>query len=196
MSKFLRRSPLLLLILLFAIQAPAATYDIDKGHSSIGFKIRHMVVSKVAGSFGEFEGSFEFEEGKPDAWSIKASIDAGSIDTASEKRDQHLLGSDFLDAEKFPTLEFSSKRVEKSGDDYVIIGDFTLHGVTKELKLDLEYHGSIQDPWGNQRAGFTATTTLNRQDYGLSWSKALESGGLVVGDEVEVTLEIEGILRK
>ncbi len=194
-----RESLLILGVLILAL-APivqAATYELDTSHSSVGFTIRHMVISKVKGEFDRFEGSFEFELDKPEAWSVEASVDANSINTKNEKRDEHLRSDDFLNVAEFPTLSFRSIRVEQhKGGALSLHGELTLHGVTRPVVFALEFNGVIDDPWGNRRAGFSASTTIDRKDYGLTWSKALETGGLVVGDEVEINIEVEGVKKK
>ena len=188
--------PLLILtlaVMAAAVPAAADQYAIDTAHSSVGFEIRHLAISKTRGTFGALEGTFEFVEGKPGEWSVEAVIQAASISTDNEDRDKHLKSPDFLDVEKFPTLTFKSKAVEmESENEGVLRGELTLHGVTRVVELDLEFLGTVTDPWGNEKAGFSATTKINRKDYGLTWNKALETGGLVVGDEVKITLEIEG----
>lgn len=182
-----------LLVLGAAGLAEAATYTIDTAHSSVGFVARHMVVSKVRGHFGSFEGSFEFSEGKPETWSAQATIQTASVSTGNEKRDGHLKSPDFFAAEEFPTLSFQSKSVEKQGEHYLLRGEFTMRGVTKPIVLTLEYFGSVKDPWGNDRAGFSARGKVNRKDFGLNWNNLLETGGAVVSDEIEIEIEVEGI---
>lgn len=181
------------LALFAAVPAAADTYDIDTAHSSVAFEVRHLAISKTRGAFGDFAGSFDFTAGDPAAWSCEATIQAASIDTGNEDRDDHLRSADFFDVENFPTLTFVSKAVEMAGGtEGVLRGELTLHGVTRVVELDLEFLGAVTDPWGNEKAGFTASTTINRKDFGLTWSKTLETGGLVVGDEVKITLDIEG----
>jgi len=190
------RIPLLLLtvaVMLVAVPAVADQYAIDAVHSSIGFEIRHLAISKTRGTFGEFEGTFDFVPGKPGDWIVEAVIQAASINTDNEDRDNHLRSEDFLEVAKFPTLTFKSKAVEmESETEGVLRGELTLHGVTQVVEMDLEFLGAATDPWGNEKAGFTATTKINRKDFGLTWSKTMETGGLVVGEEVKITLDIEG----
>ena len=186
-----------LLVLAFSALAQAGTYSIDPAHSSVSFLARHMVVTKVRGHFDTFEGSVQFEEGKPESWRVTATIDANSVNTGVEKRDGHLRSPDFLDVAKYPEISFKSTGVSThKGGGWVLNGDLTLHGVTKPISLDLEYNGSIQDPYGNTRAGFTATGALSRKDYGLTWNNLLETGGAVVSDEIQIEIEVEGILQK
>lgn len=185
------------ILVALALAAPvrAATYEIDAGHSSVGFRIKHLV-GKVSGRFQKFEGTFDYVPGKPGAWKATASIDAASIDTSNPKRDEHLRGADFFDAEKCPKLRFASKSatVGKGGKGK-LTGDLTLHCATKPVTLDLEVNGPAPDPWGNERAGATATGKLNRKDFGMTWNKTLDKGGLMIGDEVEIQIEIEGVAK-
>ena len=179
--------------LLVAPSAWAATYRIDPAHTTVGFKIRHLF-SNVRGTFNTFDGTVEYEPGKPETWKAEATIQAGSIDTAVEKRDAHLRSPDFFDVEKFPTITFRSTEVTDATDTGAKLhGVLSIHGVEKPVVLDVAVHGVGKDPWGNVRAGFTGTTTINRKDFGLAWNQTLETGQLLVGEEVEITLEIEGI---
>jgi len=182
----------MLLLAVFAIGANADTWNFDVAHSSVGFSTKHMVVSKVTGNFTKFEGSVEFDGENLVQGSVEVTIDVSSVDTNNEKRDDHLKTSEFLDAENYPQMTFKSKKVVSGGDnEFQIIGDLTLRGVTKEVTLESEFNGTVQDPWGGTRAGFSAETTINRQDFGVSFHKALETGGLVVSDKVKINLEIE-----
>ncbi|MBI4179501.1 polyisoprenoid-binding protein [bacterium] len=175
--------------------ALADTYVIDAAHSSVTFKVRHMMVSKVRGSFDRFEGWFTYDpEAVPATWRSAAVIDAASINTANERRDAHLRSPDFFEVDTYPTLKFAGTGVEKSEDGAMaLVGDLTLHGVTKPVRLDLELGGTVVDPGGKTRAGFTAAGEINRKDFGIVWSKSIETGGLVVGEEVEIQIEVEGI---
>jgi len=190
-------STLGLAALLLAAPVLADSYVIDPGHSSVGFEVRHLAISKTRGRFHDFAGRFEFTPGTPQTWSVEATIQAASIDTDNEDRDRHLRSPEFLDVERFPTLAFRSTAVEmENGTEGILRGELTLYGVTRVVELDLEFLGAVTDPYGNERAGFTATTEIDRKDYGLTWSKTVETGGLVVGDEVRITLEIEGTKEK
>ncbi len=183
------------LLTAFALPASAATYTIDPDHSAVTFKIRHLF-SKVTGSFNQFEGTIEYEPGQPETWNTQAVIQAASIDTNVEKRDNHLRSKDFFDVETFPAIAFKSAKVDDAaGQSAKLHGDLTIHGVTKPVVLDLAIHGVGDDPWGNTRAGFTATVTINRNDFGIDWNQPVV-GGLMLGDEVEITLEVEGLLKK
>ena len=178
---------------LWAAPVWATDYQIDKDHSTIGFKIRHLF-SNVQGRFTEYTGRFVYVPGQPGQWQAEATIQAASIDTGVEKRDEHLRSGDFFDAAAYPTLAFKSTGVtDVTADRAKLQGLLTLHGVEKAVVLDVAIHGEGPDPWGHRRSGFTATTTINRKDFGLTWNKALETGQLLVGEEVEITLEIEGV---
>ncbi|MBI3543102.1 MAG: YceI family protein [Deltaproteobacteria bacterium] len=173
-----------------------ADFEVDPGHSRVGFKVRHLV-SKTSGEFRDFGGRLVFDDKKPDGGKVDFTIKAASINTNEPKRDEHLKSPDFFDVKKFPTLSFTSKKlVPGSEGKYKLEGDLTIHGVTKPVTFDVDYHGVQKDPWGGTRAGFTATTKVNRRDYGLTWNKALETGGLLVGEDVEIELEIEALQKK
>ncbi len=171
----------------------AAMWDIDPAHTSAQFAVRHLMVSTVRGEFGKVSGTVNLDEQDPSKSSLEATIDTASINTRVEKRDQHLKSPDFLDVTKYPTMTFKSKKIEKVSDaKFKVTGDLTLHGVTKEVVLDVE--GSpkaFKDPSGNLRVGGVATTKINRQDFSVQWNKALETGGVVAGDEVAITIDVE-----
>jgi polyisoprenoid-binding protein YceI len=183
----------LALTALSAVGAQAATYAIDAAHSSVNFKVRHMMVSKVNGSFTGFDGTIEFDAAAPAGGSVVAEIDVATVDTNDEKRDEHLASADFFDVATFPKMTFRSTGLKADGDAWLLAGDLTLHGVTRPVELALEFNGEITDPWGGVRAGFTAEGAIKRSDFGMTWNKAMDKGGLVVGDEVAVSLEIEAI---
>ena len=174
----------------------ADKYVIDKSHSSVLFSVRHMVISKVKGAFGEYAGTILYDADDITKSSADVTFKVASINTKDEKRDEHLRSPDFFDAANHPEITFKSKRVEKSGDETVLVGDLTMHGVTKEISMPFEITGVITDQWGNTRMGASAKLKLNRQDYGVSWSKKLDNGGLVVGDDVEIEIDIEAIKEK
>jgi polyisoprenoid-binding protein YceI len=182
--------------LLTAAAATAATYTIDAAHSSVGFKVRHMMVSKVTGSFGEFSGTFDYVEGQPGQWTAAATIKTASVNTNDAKRDGHLRNADFFDAENYPEIAFVSTGVSKKGDGWMLTGDLTMHGVTKPVELELEFNGAITDPWGNDRVGFSAKGALDRRDFGITYNTVLDKGGVAVSNEVELMLEIEAIANK
>ena len=194
-----RKLAVITLAFLVASVAPAlaAEYSVDASHSGIGFQIKHMTISKVNGSFGEFAGTFSFTEGDPASWQVSATIQIASIDTGNKDRDEHLLKEDFFDVAKYPTMEFKSTGVKMTSEsEGVLQGELTMHGVTKTVELELEYNGSVVDPWGNERAGFSATGKINRKEWGLSYNSVMEAGGLTLGEDVKITLDIEGIKAK
>jgi polyisoprenoid-binding protein YceI len=171
----------------------AATWDVDKVHSSVGFSVRHMMVSTVRGEFTSYQATAEFDPTDPPKLSVEATIDAASISTRNDARDKHLRSADFFDVEKFPQITFkSTKAVRVAEGKYRVTGDLTIHGITKEITLEGEgFSNTIKDSGGNIRTGATATATISRKDFGLLWNAALEAGGVVVGDEVTIDLEIE-----
>src|SRR5690349_24266749 len=151
------------------------TWNIDTSHSGVHFTVRHMVVSKVRGAFSRWQGTLQFDAEHPEASKVSVQIEAASIDTREEKRDAHLRSADFFDVEKHPTLSFESTKVEKAGASrYSVTGNLTIHGITREVVLDTESLGIGKDPWGNDRIGFEASTSVNRKDFGLTWNQALE----------------------
>lgn len=171
-----------------------ATWNFDPAHSEITFKVRHMMFSKVTGSFKAWTGTFDFDPDAPESSSTEAKIDVASIDTGNEDRDNHLRSGDFFDTENHPQITFQSTSFEKIGNGKLKLhGELTIHGTTEAISLDVDYHGKAVDPWGNLRVGFTATTTLNRKDFGLTWNQALEAGGVLVGEKVDVELNIQAI---
>lgn len=177
-------------------QAETARYVVDPDHSIVEFKVAHMVISKTTGHFKEYSGFIDMDPEAGTVNTIEATIKTASVTTNQEKRDAHLRNPDFFDVEKYPTMTYKMKSYSKAGDGYSAIGDLTLHGVTKEVTLTGNFNGVTKDPWGNTRAGFTAEGKLNRKDFGMVWNKALDSGGLVVGDEVWIKLDIECIKAK
>lgn len=178
--------------------AQAATWTIDPEHSNIGFKVRHLMVSNVKGHFDKFTGTVDINEKDITKSKVDVSIDTASINTNVQKRDEHLRSADFFDVSKYPSMTFVSKKVAKAGKGKLkVTGDLTLHGVTKEVVLDVEGPAKeSKDPWGNIRSGAVASTKINRKDFGLTWNAALETGGVVVGDEVTINLEVELIKGK
>ncbi|MFI5347223.1 MAG: YceI family protein [Elusimicrobiota bacterium] len=176
--------------------ARATEYEIDPAHTQVGFKAKH-VTGKVPGRFTKFAGTFSYDPKNPKAWKAEAVIDAASINTDNDKRDGHLKSPDFFDVAKYPEITFKSTKVTDVKKDHAKLhGDLTMHGVTKAVVLDLEIGGVDKDPWGNENAGFTATTTVNRKDFGIVWNKVLDSGGVLVGENVEITLEVSGTAKK
>lgn len=178
-------------------RAEVKEYVIDQDHSAVIFKVKHLAISNVTGRFDLFEGSYSFDSENIENSTVETTINASSINTNEQDRDDHLKSDDFLDVEKFPNITFKSKEIKKvEGKDFEIIGDLTIHGVTKEITLDAVYEGSVTDPRGNERTAFVADGKISRKDFGMTWNKALELGGVVVGDEVRITLEIQGIRKK
>lgn len=179
-------------------QAPAVkpgitTWNIDPAHSNAQFSVRHMMISNVKGEFTKVSGKAQFDQHNPSAgFSVEATIDVSTINTREPDRDKHLKSPDFFDAEKYPTITFKSKRAQKSSDGLKLTGDLTIHGVTREVTLDVEGPTPpTKDPWGNARIGASATTKINRKDFGLTWNQALETGGILVGDEIKITIDVE-----
>ena len=189
----------LTLVLLAALAAPAfaqSSWEIDPAHSNVQFGVRHMMISTVHGKFTKFTATATGDEKDAAHAGVQASIDAASIDTGDEKRDAHLKTADFFDAEKFPTITFKSTKVEAASDRrYKLHGDLTMHGVTKPVVLDVEATSEVKGMRGETRAGARATTKVNRKDFGISWSKSMDGGGVVVGDEVEVTIDVEAVKK-
>jgi polyisoprenoid-binding protein YceI len=170
-------------------------WDVDVGHSAIHFWVRHLVISKVHGRFAKWSGTIELDPQDLTRSSVEVKIDAASIDTQVADRDTHLRSPDFLDVAKYPELSFRSRKIEKAGEGYRVTGDLTLHGVTRQVVLDAEFNGTAKDPWGNERSAFAAKTSLDRRDYGLTWNAALEAGGVLVGEKVEISLEVEAVKK-
>ncbi|MCX5794449.1 MAG: YceI family protein [Elusimicrobia bacterium] len=193
----MRKSIWLVTLALGASWAGAAeVYDIDPAHSTVGFKIKHLGITTVPGKFAKFKGTVTLDKHESAAARVEAVIDAASIDTGIEARDKHLKSPDFFDVGKYPELKFVSTRISKmKGDKFVMEGELTMHGVTKPVKLDAVFGGEVNDPWGGHRAACSATGSLNRKDFGLAWNKVMEAGGLMVGEQVQLAIEVEGILR-
>jgi polyisoprenoid-binding protein YceI len=167
-------------------------YTIDPSHSSAEFSVRHLMITNVKGRFGKLAGTVELDTEHPETSVVDVTIDATSIDTREEKRDAHLRSPDFFDVERFPELRFQSSRIEKTGSDrYRVLGNLTIRDVTREVTLDAEYAGRGTDPWGNERVAFAAKTTIDRKDFGLGWNQVLEAGGVLVGDRVEIELDVQ-----
>lgn len=174
----------------------AAAYRVDPDHTTISFKIRHLF-SWVQGTFNEFEGTLEYGPGDPGVWSAAGTIQAASIDTRVAMRDKHLRSADFFDVEKFPTLSFKTAKIENATDTHATVsGLLTVHGVEQPVVLEVDIFPVVKDPWGNVTAGFSADATINRKDFGLTWNQTLETGGVLVGDEVQITLDISAIQQE
>jgi len=187
---------LVLLAAIFLVPSSsfAANYKVDPAHSKIGFKVKHLGISYVGGAFNNYDAEFTFDPNKIEQANAKASIKVKSVDTDNKKRDDHLRSPDFFDAKDHPVMSFVSKEIKNvNGKNFTVVGDLTMNGITLPVTLDAVYKGTVTDPWGNEKAAFTAETTINRKDFGLKWNKLLETGGLVVGEEVLVSLDIQGV---
>lgn len=169
-------------------------YNIDTSHSLIEFSVKHMMVTTVKGRFTQFQGDIEIDEANPANSKVDVTIDTASVTTGDANRDGHLRGADFFEPEKYPTITFTSKQVEsKGGENYRVTGDLTLHGVTREIAFDFTREGVTKSMQGAQLQAFSAALTISRKDFGLEWNVALESGGLLVSDQVKISLEIEAV---
>jgi len=193
-----------LLLLLLALLGPwsnlaraeTVRWNVDPDHSTIEFRVAHMVVSKTTGHFMDYQGFIDMDADAGTVKTIEATIKTTSVNTKHEKRDAHLRNADFFDVDKYPTMTYRLKSYKKTADGYEAVGELTLRGVTKDITLTGNFNGVAKDPWGNLRAGFNAEGKLNRKDFGMVWSKTLDGGGLVVGDDVLLKLDIECIKAK
>lgn len=178
-----------------ASPATITTWNIDPAHSAAEFKVKHMMISNVKGTFGGLKGSLTLNQDNPNLSSVSASIDVNTISTCDAQRDGHLKSSDFFDAAKFPEMTFHSASVKKVSDgEYQVTGNLTIHGVSRQVTFAVEGPGApAKDPWGNTRIGLSATAKINRKDYGLTWNSALETGGVLLGEEVTLTLDVQFI---
>jgi polyisoprenoid-binding protein YceI len=173
------------------------TWNIDTTHSTVGFTVRHLVITKVHGQFGTWSGQLLIDDEDLSRSSVKVEIDLASVDTKEAKRDAHLRSADFFDVDHHPKMTFASKRVVvEDGEIAQVIGDLTIRGTTHEVTLKVEESGRAKDPWGGERVAFSARTRINRADYGLTWNMALEAGGFVVGDKVDIQLDLEAVLAQ
>lgn len=192
-----KRITLTVLAAAIALPLAAGEFSIDTAHSSVGFKVAHMVVSKTRGSFQDFGGTIRLDHNDITNSSVEVTIETSSIYTANEDRDNHLKSPDFFDVEHNPTITFKSGKIKKNGSGYIAIGNLTIKGNTRLVELPFEVNGPITDPWGNQRIGIEIEPiTIDRQEFGLIWSKTIEAGGLMVGDEVTIELEVEAVQAK
>jgi polyisoprenoid-binding protein YceI len=189
-----------LMILTAALAATtvwAETYTIDGSHSSANFGVKHLMVSTVRGHFSKVAGTADWNDKNLGASKLEATIEVATVDTRDVKRDEHLKSADFFDAAKFPTMTFKSTKFEKKGGTLLIVGDLTIKGVTKPVTLTVEGPTApVKDPWGNERIGASATTKINRKDFGINWNRNMDAGGVVVGDEVSITLDVELVKKK
>jgi polyisoprenoid-binding protein YceI len=176
------------------------TWKLDPVHSQVEFAVKHMMFTTVRGRFTDLEGEITFDPAEPDKAAVEVEIDAASIDTRAADRDKHLRSADFLNVEDEPKLVFRSRRVDGSpseaGDGFKVVGDLTIRGTTREVVLDASFGGTGTDPWGGTRAGFSADTKIDRRDFGLTWNQALETGGVLVGNEVKIHLEAQAVLQE
>lgn len=170
----------------------AGTWTLDPAHSQVSFRVRHLMAAKVRGSFGKFAGSIEAGDSLETS-SVSVTIEAASIDTGVSDRDAHLRSGDFLDVENFETISFSSSEVRETSSGFEVDGELTIRGVTRPVTLEAEFSGVVADPWGNGKAIFSATTKINREDWGLTWNAALETGGVLVGKEVTIEVEAQAV---
>lgn len=172
-------------------------WEIDPAHSEIEFSVKHMMITRVRGRFGSFDGTLDVDLDSPEASYVEGTIDVDSINTGEEDRDNHLRSDDFFDVANYPTMDFESTRIEQISDDhYKVYGDLTIRDETREIEWDVVYEGQGQDPWGNLRLGFTAETSISRGDFGLNWNVALETGGWLVGDKIDVTASIQAVQQQ
>jgi polyisoprenoid-binding protein YceI len=182
----------------FALSALAAVpsfaaevYNVDPSHSEVSFQVRHLVTN-VRGRFNDFKGTIHLDPANLEKSSVQFRVKAASIDTANEDRDKHLRAEDFFHAEKYPEITFKSTSIKKTDNNtYAVTGDFTMRGVTKRITLPVTYLGTARDPWGNDKAGFETATTLDRKDYGIVWNAAVDNGGVILGDEVKIAINLE-----
>ena len=171
-----------------------STWAIDPAHTDVGFAVKHLMISTVRGRFGSVRGTIRLDEADLAGSSVEVEIDAASIDTRQEQRDAHLRSADFFDVEQFPLITFRSRAVEAAGEGrFKVAGALTMHGVTREVVLDATDEGRGVDPWGNQKAAFTAEARIDRRDFGLGWNQALETGGVLVANEIRITLDVQAV---
>ena len=178
-----------------AVLPATQAYSIDPAHTTAEFVVRHMMISKVRGRFAALKGGLELPADGNVPTAVQVTVDASSIDTREQQRDAHLRSADFFDVERFPDLSFVSSRITGDENAFKIEGTLTIHGVSREITLDADFQGRATDPWGNRRIGYEAHTTISRKDFGLAWNQALETGGLLVGDEVRIELNVEAIAQ-
>ena len=180
-----------------ATPAQRTTWNIDPAHTLVEFAAKHMMITTVKGRFADVRGTITIDEAQPDRSSVEATLDAKSLDTRSEDRDKHLRSADFLDVEKFPVVTFKSRRIagasNQQGKSFKVTGDLTIHGVTREVTLDTTYEGRGRDPWGGERVSFSADTKIDRRDFGLTWNAALETGGVLVSNDIKIHVEVQAV---
>jgi polyisoprenoid-binding protein YceI len=178
-------------------QTQVSRWQLDPAHTQVEFRAKHMMITTVRGRFADTSGTITVEEENPENSSVEVRIDARSIDTRVEDRDTHLRSADFLNVEKYPEITFRSKRIEgahaEPGDEFLVVGDLTIRGETKEVELTATYEGQGKDPWGGTRAGFTGSTKIDRRDWGLTWNQALETGGILVSNDITIELQVQAV---
>lgn len=170
-----------------------SAWSIDPAHTTVEFSVKHLMISTVRGHFGAVTGTIVLDEQNPAASTVTAEIDVTSVNTRQEQRDAHLRSADFFDVENFPSIKFQSTRIERDGDHFDVYGQLTIRDVTREVVLHTSDEGRGGDPWGGQRAAFSATTRIDRRDFGLTWNQALETGGVVVGNDIKISLEVQAV---
>lgn len=176
------------------VKPQTSTWAIDKTHSNVDFQVKHLMISTVRGHFRDFDATLYIDEDQPENSRVTASIDVASIDTNAQDRDAHLRSDDFFNSDDYPKITFESTKVERlDGEEFRVTGDLTIRDVTKTVVLDGEYHGRIEDPWGNERVAFEANTQISREEFNVRWNQAIETGGVVVGDRVKIHLYIEAV---
>lgn len=191
-NSFFAKSAIALVLGMFVTVGQADVWEVDGSHSNVGFTIKHMMVSKVKGTFKDFKGAFNIDEKDMGKSTAETTVETTSINTDNGDRDKHLRSADFFDVAKFPKMTFKSKKWEGESKDAKLKGELTLHGVTKEVTLNVtELTAAVKDPFGGTRRGLSANTKLNRKDFGLIWNKSMDAGGLVLGEDVDVTIELE-----
>jgi polyisoprenoid-binding protein YceI len=196
-GRFISIFALAILTLIPASSAFAADkYMIDASHTSTDFSVKHMVIANVKGGFADISGVIMYDEKDVSKSSVEVTIKTASINTNNEKRDDHLRSADFFDVEKHPDITFKSKSVNKTDDGMVMVGTLTIKGISKEVSIPFEISGKVTDPWGSSRIGAEGKLKIDRRDYGLTWSKALETGGLVVGNDIKIELNVEAVMEK
>lgn len=199
MEDFMKNKLLKLIAIQVAIMSfsvDAESYKLDESHTQVGFKVKHLVISTVSGRFNKFNGNFDYNDKTNDISNLNVTINTDSIDTNEPDRDKHLKSSDFFDVTKFPTMEFVSKKtIVKNKKPVALVGDLSIRGIKKEIKLNIETFGKTKDPWGNQRIAFEANSKLDRKYFDLKWNKNLDQGGVMISDEVKLVLEGEAILQ-
>jgi polyisoprenoid-binding protein YceI len=178
-------------------QTQVSRWQLDPAHTQVEFRAKHMMITTVRGRFADTSGTITVEEENPENSSVEVRIDARSIDTRVEDRDTHLRSADFLNVEKYPEITFRSRRIEgahaEPGDEFLVVGDLTIRGETKEVELTATYEGQGKDPWGGTRAGFTGSTKIDRRDWGLTWNQALETGGILVSNDITIELQVQAV---